>query len=215
MSKKSIRVPSYNLKEELINSISHGVGGGLAIAGLVLMMIKSNRPLEYVTCAIFGASMIILYIMSCIYHALSPKIKGKKVLRVLDHCNVYLLVYGTYIPIALLGIGGPFGWVIFGIITFFTTLGIIFTAIDVDKYSLLSVICHLVNGWSALFAIPLIISNMGIIGLTFIILGGVMYSVGALLYWKGAHIKYMHSIFHFFCLAGTLFHFLAIYLYIL
>ena len=215
MAKKKIRIPSYNLKEELINSISHGIGSGLAIAGLVLMMIKANTPLEYVTCSLFGATMIILYTMSCIYHALSPKIKGKAVLRVLDHCNVYLLVFGTYIPISLLGIGGTLGWIMFGIVATITTIGIIFTSINIDKYSLLSVICHLVNGWSVLFALPFLLNNIGVNGVVFTVLGGVMYSVGALLYWKGAHIKYMHSIFHFFCLAGTIFHFFAIYLFIL
>src|SRR5574344_1006963 len=215
MTKKAIRVPKYNLKEELINSISHGVGGGLAIAGLVLMMIKANTPLEYVTCSIFVTTMIILYMMSFIYNALSPKIKGKAVLRVLDHCNVYLLVFGTYIPIVLLGIGGLLGWIMFAIVGIITILGIVFTSINIDKYSFLSVIFHLLNGWSIFLALPILINTMSMMGVFYIILGGLFYSIGAILYWKGAHKKYMHSIFHFFCLAGTLMHFLAIYLFLI
>lgn len=215
MSKKSIRIPKYSLGEELVNSISHGIGAGLAIAGLVLMMIKANTPLEYVTCSLFGAAMIILYTMSCIYHALSPKLEGKKVLRVLDHCNVYLLVLGTYIPISLLGIGGILGWVMFGIVAGITVIGITFTAINIDKFSFVSVLCHLINGWSVLFALPFMLNNIGLNGVIFTVMGGIMYSIGAVLYWRGAKIKYIHSIFHFFCLAGTIFHFLAIYLFIL
>ena len=215
MAKKQIRIPTYSLCEELINSISHGFGGCLAIIALVLMMIKANTALEYVTCSIFGTTMIILYVMSCIYHALSPKIQGKKVLRVLDHCNVYLLVLGTYIPVVLLGVGGTLGWIMFGIVTTITTLGIIFTAIDIDRFQVVSVICHLINGWSVLLGIPSLLNNIDYHGILFLILGGVMYSLGAILYGIGAHKKYMHSIFHFFCLAGSIFHFLAIYLFIL
>jgi hemolysin III len=215
MKKKKIKLPKYSLGEELVNSISHGIGAGLSIAGLVLMIIKANSPMEYVTCSLFGASMIILYLMSCIYHALSPKLKGKKVLRVIDHCNVYLLVFGTYIPVALLGIGGIFGWIMFSIVLTITVIGIVFTAIDIDKYSFISVICHLLNGWSILLAIPSLIKTMGLNGILFIIMGGIMYSIGSILYWKGANKKYIHSIFHFFCLAGSLMHFFAIYLYLL
>ncbi len=94
--KRSNTIPHYTLGEELINSISHGIGAVLAIIALVLMMIKSNSATKYVMCAIFGTTMITLYTISCIYHALSPRISGKKVLRVLDHCNVYMLVFVTY-----------------------------------------------------------------------------------------------------------------------
>jgi hemolysin III len=215
MKKKAIRIPQYSLSEELINSISHGIGAGLAIAGLVLMILKAKTAEQIALVSIFGSTMIILYLMSCIYHALSPKTKGKKVLRVLDHCNVYLLVLGTYIPIVLLGVKGPLGWILFGIVTGITLIGIIFTATDIDKFSFISVVCHLLNGWSILFAIPALMQNMGLNGIIYIVLGGIMYSLGAILYWIGAHKKYMHSIFHFFCLAGTLFHFLVVYFYLL
>jgi hemolysin III len=103
----------------------------------------------------------------------------------------------------------------FGIVATITVVGIVFTSINIDKYSLLSVICHLINGWSVLIALPFLLTNIGLNGVIFTVLGGIMYSVGALIYWKGANIKYMHSIFHFFCLAGTIFHFFSIYLFIL
>lgn len=209
-----ISIPKYSLAEELINSISHGVGALLSIPALILMIIKASTGKEVVLCTIFGTSMILLYTMSCIYHALARN-RGKKVLRVLDHCNVYLLVWGTYIPVTLLAVGGTLGWVLFGIVSVISIIGITFSAINVDKFSVLAVICHLVNGWSILFGIKAIITNVGTTGLLFMLIGGILYSIGSILYGVGSKVKYMHSIFHFFCLFGTLFHFLAIYLYIL
>jgi hemolysin III len=209
-----ISIPNYTLGEELVNSISHGVGALLSIPALILMIIKANTGKEIFLCTIFGTSMILLYTMSCIYHALARN-RGKKVLRVLDHCNVYLLVWGTYIPVTLLAVGDTLGWVLFGIVSAISIVGITFSAINVDKFSVVAVICHLVNGWSILFGVKAIITNVGTKGFLFMLIGGILYSVGSILYGVGSKVKYMHSIFHFFCLFGTLFHFLAIYLYIL
>lgn len=210
-----IRIPKYSLSEELINSISHGLCGIFAIVATILMIVKSNTPMEYVTTSIFGTTMIILYIISCIYHALSPKLTGKKVLRVIDHCNVYLLVLGTYIPVSLLGVKGILGWILFGIVTTITIIGIILSCIKIDKFQVLEVICHLINGWSIIIAINTLYKNMTLNGVIFLALGGVMYTVGSILYGIGAKKKYMHSVFHFFCIFGTIFHFIAIYLYLL
>lgn len=215
--KKEIRIPTYNLTEELINSISHGFGAVLSIVGLILLIIKASNQgaMKITTVTIFGTTMILLYTISCIYHALSPKIKGKKVLRVLDHCNVYLLVFGTIIPVALVGISSTPGWIFFGIVFSVTVLGMVASTIDIDRFQVLEVICHLINGWSVLFFSSYLIHNIGYSGLILIILGGIMYSLGSILYGIGSKKKYMHSIFHFFCLLGTLFHYLAIYFYIL
>ena len=122
MRKKEIRIPQYNLIEELLNSISHGIGAALAIWGLVLLVIKASNKsaLAVTTVTIFATTMILLYTMSCLYHAVSPRVKAKKVLRVLDHCNVFLLVFGTVIPVALLGIQGTLGWLFFSIVAVVT-----------------------------------------------------------------------------------------------
>lgn len=215
--KERISIPSYTLSEELINSISHGIAAAFSIWGLVMLIIKASNEgaMAVTTVTLFGTTMILLYTISCIYHALSPRITGKKVLRVIDHCNVFLLVFGTIIPIALVGMKGVCGWIYFGIVGFVTLLGIIFSAIDVDKNEKIEVVCHLVNGWSAVLFIKSLIVGVGVVGLIFIILGGVMYSIGALLYGLGSKKKYMHSVFHFFCIAGSIFHYLAIYLYVL
>ena len=217
MKKKEIRIPNYTLKEELINSISHGVGALLSILALVMIIIKSSKSgaLSIVCVTLFGTSIVLLYTMSCIYHALSKNIGAKKVFRVLDHCNVFLLVYGTIIPVCLVGIGGVYGWVFFAIVSLVTALGITLSAIDIDRFQVLEVICHLINGWSVLFFSKLLINNAGINCLILLILGGIMYSAGSILYSIGSNKKYFHSIFHFFCLFGTILHYLAIYLYII
>ena len=213
--KLNIKVPSYTLGEELFNSISHGIGALLSIAALVLMTVKAKGALAETCVSLFGSTMIILYTISCIYHALSPRIEGKKVLRVIDHCNVYLLVYGTYIPVSLLGVKGALGWVLFGIVTLITIVGIVFTSIKIDKFEVVEVVCDLLSGWSALFFIHRLYTTMGKIGLIYLILGGIMYTVGSILYGFGSNKKYMHSIFHIFCLLGTFFHFWCIYKFLL
>ena len=147
--------------------------------------------------------------------ALPPSLEGKKVLRVIDHCNVFLLVYGTYIPMSLVGVGGKSGLALFIAITIITIIGVLLTAIKIDKTQVLQVICHLLSGWGALFFISQLKNSLGINGLILLIIGGVMYSIGSLLYAIGRKRKYMHSIFHVFCLLGTLFHFLCVYLFLL
>ena len=213
--KINIKLPKYSKEEELFNSISHGIGAVLSIVALILMVIKANTALEEVTVSLFGATMIILYTISCIYHALSPKLEGKKILRVIDHCNVYLLVFGTYIPMSLLGIKGIMGWIFFAIICTITIIGIILTSINIDKYQALEVTCHLINGWIALIAIPKLLTTIGPQGLFFLILGGIMYTLGSILYGIGSKKKYIHSIFHIFCLLGTISHFICIYFFLL
>ena len=213
MSKVSI--PKYTLGEEIFNSISHGIAAGLSVAALVLMVIKASTGMAEVAVSLFGAMMIILYTISCVYHALSRNLKGKKVLRVIDHCNVYLLVFATYIPVAWLGVGGALGWVMFGVVGAIVTVGVVFSAISVDKFQKLEVICHLTSGWASLLVLPVLLEHMGLGGVVFLILGGAMYSIGALLYMLGKNIKYMHSVFHLFCIAGTFFHFWCVYVYLL
>ena len=214
-NKKEISIPSYSLEEELLNAISHGLGALLSVAALVLMLSRARNALEVTTAAIFGTSMIFLYSISCVYHALSSGLRGKKVLRVLDHCSVFLLVFGTYIPASLLGVSGVRGWLLFGLVAFFTALGIVFTALDLERYQLAAVICQLLSGWSILMGASNLRAALGLQGLFWMIAGGVMYTIGAILYGIGKNRKYCHSVFHVFCLLGTFCHFWAIYKYLL
>ena len=215
MQKPVVRIPSYTLGEELFNAISHGIGAVLSIAALVLMTVWAHGAITITSVSLFGSALIILYTISCIYHALSPRLKGKRVLRIIDHCNVFLLVLCTYIPVSLIGVGGALGWVLFGIVCFFAILGIVLTAVNLERFQVPAVICHLVSGWSILIGVPGLLRTMGGKGLFFLILGGVLYSVGAVLYRIGAKKKYGHCVFHIFCLAGSFFHFWCVFRYLL
>lgn len=211
----SIRIPKYTLAEELWNSISHGLAAIFAVVATVLMIFKADTALEYVTVSVYGTTMIILYVISCIYHALSRRLTGKKVLRVIDHCNVFLLVLGTYTPIALLGVGGALGWWLFGFVALVSIIGITLSAVNTDRFQVAEVICHLLNGWSILIGIHPLYEHMGLAGVILLLLGGIAYTAGAILYGIGAKHRYIHSVFHFFCIAGTVLQWCSIYLCLL
>lgn len=209
-----VSIPKYTLGEELVNSISHGLGAGLAIAALVLLIIKASSAIGVVTGVIYASIMIILYIVSCIYHALSPKLKGKKVFRVLDHCNVLLMVAGTYTPICLSMLGGTLGWTVFGIVWGVTVLAVVFNCINIEKYKKLCLACNLLLGWAALLIIKPLINACPLHGLFLLVGGGVVYSIGAILYGIGKKKRYIHSVFHFFVIGASILHFFMIYLYV-
>lgn len=215
MPRRKISIPEYSLAEELVNAISHGVGASLAIAALVVCIVHSHSALGVISSCLYGAMMIILYVFSCLYHALSPNVRGKKILRVLDHDNVFLMEAGTYMPVALALLVGnghvALGWVVFGIVWLITILAIVFTSIDVDKFQIIGVICNLALGWGSLLILPVLISLVPASGLLMLILGGATYSLGALWYGIGAKVKWMHSVFHFYVLLASVFHFVFIY----
>ena len=214
-----IRIPNYTLGEEITNSVTHGLGAGFSLVALILMIAKAavhgQTALTYVVLAAYGASMLVTYVISCVYHGLSPKLKGKAVLRVIDHCDIYLLVFGTIAPVALLGIRGTSGWIFFFTTLITNVIGLTLTAIDVDKFSKLSVGCHLLSGWCAVFFIRPLIANVPIGCLYLIVAGGIAYTIGAVLYGLGKKIKYAHSVFHVFVIAGSVLQWLAIYLYLI
>ena len=213
--KRGISIPNYTLGEEIFNAISHGIGGLLSIIASVMMLLKAKTSLAIASVSIFGFAMIVLYVISCIYHALSKRVKGKKVLRVIDHCNVFFLVLGTYVPVSLLGVGGWLGWTLLGMVFSFAATGISLNGVNVDKFKVSSVICHLVCGWSILFGVPALLNTMGRTGVYWLIAGGAAYTVGSILYGIGAKKKYIHSVFHIFCLIGTACHFWGVYHFLL
>lgn len=209
-----VKIPKYTLGEELINSISHGVGAALAIAGLVLLCCFAKSAIGVVSGIIYAVIMIVLFTISCIYHALSPRIGGKKVLRVIDHANVLLMVAGTYTPICLSLVGGKLGWIVFSIVWAITIIAVVFNCMDVDKYQVVCLICNLLVGWSGLLIIKQLISACPSPGIIFLVTGGIVYSVGAILYALGHKFKYIHSVFHFFVLGGAILHYFLILFYV-
>lgn len=214
-------LPKYTKGEEIFNMTSHIVGGALGIVALVLCVVFAavhGNGYGVVSGAIYGVTMIILYTMSSIYHGLNPKRKAKKVFQVLDHCSIYLLIAGSYTPFALCTLreyNTALGWTIFGVIWFVAILGIILNSIDIKKFRVFSMICYLVMGWCIVFRINLLPELLGTAGFVLLLLGGLSYTLGAILYGLGKKHKYMHSVFHLFILLGSLLHFFTILLYVM
>ena len=214
-------LPTYTKGEEIFNMTSHIVGGGLGIVATVLCIVFAaihGNGYGVVSGSIYGITMIILYTMSSIYHGLNPKRKAKKVFQVLDHCSIYLLIAGSYTPFALCTLreyNTALGWTIFGIIWLMAIIGIVLNSIDIKKYKVFSMICYLVMGWCIVFKINLLPELLGTAGFVLLLLGGLAYTFGAILYGLGKKHKYMHSVFHLFILLGSLLQFITILLYIM
>ena len=217
---KNRSLPDYTRGEEIFNMVSHIVGGAFGIAALVLCVVSSalrGDPWAVVGGAVYGCSMVLLYTMSSVYHGLLPE-TAKKVMQVLDHCSIYLLIAGTYTPVALCAIRPLYpawGWALFGGVWAIAATAIVFTAIDLKKYAVLSMICYIGMGWCVVLAAEPAIRSIPLPGLAWLLAGGVAYTVGAVLYGLGKKRRYMHSVFHLFVLAGSILQFVSIYCYIL
>lgn len=205
-------VRRQKLGEELVNAITHGLGVLLAIAGLVLLVVRAARygtAINVVSVSLFGSTMILLYLCSCLYHALADN-KGKRVFQVLDHCTIFLLILGTYIPICLVNIGGALGWTLFGVNTACAVVGIVLTAVNMKRWKKVSMVLYIVMGWMCLIALPSIYRSLTTMGFVFLVLGGLCYTVGILFYRQKDKL-YRHGIWHVFVLAGTIFQFFTVY----
>lgn len=215
--KEKIQIPNYSLGEEITNAILHGIGALLAIAALVLCVVFSaihHNPYAVVSSCLYGSTLIILYTMSCLYHSLKVN-NAKRVFRIIDHCSIFLLIAGTYTPLTLVSLNGPIGWTLFGIIWGVSILGIILNAIDLNKYKVISMILYIMMGWAIIFTFPRLLKVIDIAGIYLLVAGGIVYTIGAIFCGVGKKIKYMHSVFHFFVLAGSILHFFAILLYVI
>lgn len=217
---KDRQLPDYSKGEEIFNMVSHIVGGALGIAALVLCVIvaaKHHSAVGVLSGCIYGASLILLYTMSSIYHGLRPG-TGKKVMQVLDHCTIYFLIAGSYTPVLLVAMREKYpvlAWVIFGIVWGCAVFACTLTAIDLKKYNVLSMVCYLAMGWVIIIFVKQTYEVVGTGGIVFLVTGGIAYTVGSILYGLGKKIKWMHSIFHLFILAGSILQFFAIILYAL
>lgn len=214
-------LPNYTKGEEIFNMTSHIIGTVLGIITTVLCVVFATmRENVYgiVSGAIFGVTMTILYTMSSIYHGLNPKVKAKKVFQVLDHCSIFLLIAGSYTPFALCTLrqyNSALGWSIFGIIWGVAILGIVLNSIDLKKYKIFSMVCYLVMGWCIICKVNILPQLLGNKGFVLLLGGGIIYTIGAILYALGKKHKYIHSIFHLCIFFASLLHFLCILLYVM
>ncbi|MDR3319079.1 MAG: hemolysin III family protein [Clostridiales bacterium] len=210
---------NYTVGEERFNWITHLIGAVLAVAALVISVVfavTGGNVWAIVSCAVYGGTMILLYSMSTVYHAL-PKIPAKKVFRVIDHCSVFMLIAGTYTPytlVTLRGVTDWIGWAVFGLVWAAAVFGIILNAISVEKFAKVSMACYIVMGWSIVLSLYTLIQGMELAGIILVITGGIFYTVGAVLYGVGKKIRYMHSVWHIFVILGSLFQFFSILFYV-
>lgn len=214
-------LPDYTRGEEICNMVTHIVGGALGILAVVLCAVFGaihGNAYAVVSGCIYGASMIVLYAISSIYHGLSPRLTAKKVFQVLDHCSIFILIAGTYTPFCLVTIresSPAMGWVLFGVVWGIAALGITLNAIDLKKYDRFSMICYLIMGWCVVIRIGLIYRLLGPVGFTLLLSGGIAYTLGAVLYALGKTRRYMHSAFHVFTVIASILQFLCIILYVM
>lgn len=206
---------SYSLGEEIANSITHGIGAGLSIAGLVVLVVSAARlgdPWCVVSFSIFGASLIMLYVISTLYHALHHP-GAKHVFKILDHASIYFLIAGTYTPFTLVSIRGAWGWTLFGIIWGLAIIGIVFKALFIDKNKKLSLVIYILMGWLVLIALRPMLANVAFGGILWLTIGGLLYT-GGVIFYRLKSVRYMHTVWHLFVLGGSFCHFFAILLYV-
>lgn len=214
------RLPDYTKGEEIMNMVTHIVGGGLGILILVACVLKAvfrGDGYDLVGALIYGVTMIALYTMSSVYHGLHPG-TGKKVMQVLDHCTIYFLIAGTYSVIALSALREVNVWIGWGIFAFewcATALCVTLTAIDLKKYNVFSMICYIFMGWCIVFFLPQTLQALTTTGFLWLLGGGIAYTVGAVLYGIGSKKRWMHSVFHIFVVLGSVLQFICIIVYVL
>ena len=198
-------------REEIANAITHGIGAFLAIAALVILIVFSalqGTAWHVSGFSIFGSTMVILYVMSTLYHSLTH-VKAKKLFRKFDHMSIFLLIAGTYTPFCLTALRGWLGWTIFGVVWGCAIGGIIVKAFRTGKGELISTILYITMGWIIIFFIKPVYTYMTLQGFSFLLMGGACYTLGAFFFIK-EKIPFNHSIWHLFVIGGSAFHFFAV-----
>ena len=212
------QLPDYTKGEEIMNMVTHIVGGVLGIVALTLCVIRAalhGNVYGVVTSAIYGTTMITMFTISSVYHGLKPNL-GKKVMQVIDHCTIYFLIAGTYTVVVLSAIRPAYpalGWSLFGFEWAMVALATTLTAIDLKKYSVFSMICYIGMGWAVIPFAKQTLQVLTLPGFLLLLAGGIAYTIGSILYGLGKKRKWMHSVFHIFVDLGALLQFFAVLFY--
>lgn len=211
-------VHEYSIGHEIANSVTHGIGGGLSIAGLsilVTMAVLYGDIWHVVSSAIYGATLIILYLASTLYHAIYHT-ATKKIFKVIDHASIYLLIAGTYTPFTLVSLreNSEWGWYLFVIIWVLAFLGVALLLLFPGKFSGIRVAVYIIMGWLAIFVANDIRTAIGVAGMSWLVAGGLSYTFGVIFYlWDILPMN--HAIWHLFVLSGSICHFFAILFYVI
>jgi len=205
----------YTVGEEIANSLTHAVGLVLSVAGLCVLVylgVVRDEALHVASAGVYGMTLVALYAASTLYHAFrKPEIK--RILRILDHSAIYLLIAGSYTPFVLVGIGGGWGWMLFGIVWSMAVAGILFKVFFTGRFAVLSTAAYVGMGWLGVVAFKPLIESLPINAIVWLVLGGVLYTAGTIFYHR--KLPYSHALWHLFVLAGSACHFIAIGLYVL
>lgn len=203
-------------KEELANSITHGLGLVLSVAGLAVLIVFAalrGNAWHVVSCSVFGATLVLLYSASMVYHIVrSPR--AKRLWKILDHSSIYLLIAGTYTPFTLVNLRGGWGWTLFGLVWGLALLGILFKVFFVDRYVIASTAVYLAMGWIAVIAVKPLLASVADGGLVLLLAGGLAYSLGVVFFAWG-RLPFNHAVWHLFVLAGSICHYFAVLFYVL
>lgn len=214
------QLPNYSTGEEIMNTVTHIVGGAMGVAALTMcvMLAAQNRNIYGVIgSSIYGFCMIALYSVSSVYHGLRPGM-GKKVMQVIDHCTIYFLICGTYTVIALSAIRPIYpklGWLLLSFEWIMAIIATVLTAIDLKQYRVFSMICYIGMGWAIIPFAKVVMQVLTKPGFYLLLAGGIAYTIGAVLYGIGSKKKWMHSVFHIFVDIGSLLQFLCVAMYAL
>ena len=207
---------NYSVGEEIAHSITHGIGALLSIAGLVIMVSFASLngdAWHVVSSSIYGATLIILYSASTLYHAITHP-RAKSFLQLLDHAAIYLLIAGTYTPFLLVSLRGAWGWSLFAVIWSIAITGMVLEFVDARRFQKYSLWLYLGLGWIVLLAIKPMLLQVEVGGLILLLLGGLSYSLGVIFYVR-EQMAYHHAIWHLFVLAGSVFHFFSVLFYVI
>ncbi|BDH62462.1 hemolysin III [Lysinibacillus sp. PLM2] len=213
MTQAVIVKSAYSKKEEFWNAMTHGVGALLTIPATFFLAekaISNGSKIELISYIIFGISMFLLYLASTLYHSWPTH---KHFLKKLDHSSIFLLIAGTYTPVALIAIGGETGWILFGIEWGLALIGIVLKQFFVHRFHGISLIVYIGMGWLLIFVYQPVIDHFTINGVLTLLAGGLSYTIGTIFY-KNKKIPYNHAIWHVFVMGGSLCMFLAIYFFI-
>ncbi len=212
------RLPDYSRGEEIMNMVTHIVGGALGIVALILCVARAalnDNLFGVVSSAVYGTTMITMFTISSVYHGLKPNM-GKKVMQVIDHCTIYFLIAGTYTVVVLSAIRPVYaslGWGLFAFEWAIAALAATLTAIDLKKYSVFSMICYIGMGWAVIPFWKQTLEVLTLPGFLLLLLGGIAYTIGSILYGFGRTRKWMHSVFHIFVVLGALLQFFSVLFY--
>ena len=210
-----IKTQQYSKKEERLNTISHGLGIGLSIIASIFLEIKAINTkdvLYIVSFSVFALSLLILYTASTLYHG-TKNTKRKLKLNIFDHAAIYILIAGTYTPYALITLRGIWGWTIFGIAWGLAAIGLVLKLFYTGRFNKISTAAYVLIGWTVVIALKPLIQNLSTEGLLWLFIGGIFYTIGAVLYLI-KKIPYNHAIFHIFVLLGSFSHFISIYYFV-